>query len=303
MKIYIAGSGGMLGEAFYKTFSSSAELKCTDIDINENWIQYLDFRIFDKYFNDVKNFKPNFLFHLGAHTDLEYCEKNINDAFNTNTISVENAVHISNNLDIPMVYISTAGIFDGKKDLYDDWDTPNPICVYAKSKYEGELFVRNNAKKYFIFRAGWMMGGGIRKDKKFIGKILRQLISGSKLLNVVNDKFGTPTYTFDFANNVKKVISTNYYGVYNLVCEGLTNRYEVSKELIKYLNLENKIIINKVSSDFFSKEYFAPRPASERLINSKLNIRSLNIMRDWKTCLKEYVNNEFLNVINFNENN
>lgn len=303
MKIYIAGSGGMLGEAFYKIFSSSAELRCTDIDLNENWIKYLDFRIFDKYFNDVKNFMPNFLFHLGAHTDLEYCEKNPIESFNTNTISVENAVHISNTLDIPIIYISTAGIFDGKKDLYDDWDVPNPLCVYAKSKYEGELFVKNNAKKYFIFRAGWMMGGGIKKDKKFIGKILKQLINGRKLLNVVDDKFGTPTYTFDFANNVKKVISTNYYGVYNLVCEGLTSRYEVSKELIKYLNLENKIVINKVSSDFFSKEYFVPRPASERLINSKLNIRSLNIMRDWKTCLKEYVNNEFLNVINFNENN
>ena len=52
------------------------------------------------FFSETINFKPNFLFHLGAHTDLEYCEKNLNDAFNTNTISVENAVHISNNLNV-----------------------------------------------------------------------------------------------------------------------------------------------------------------------------------------------------------
>ena len=135
-KIYIAGSGGMLGEAFYNIFKNDYELKCTDINVNENWINYLDFRNYDKYYKDVINFKPDFLFHLGAYTDLEFCEKNPNDTLITNTLSVENASYISNELDIPLLFISTAGIFDGKKELYDDWDMPNPLGYYAKSKYE-----------------------------------------------------------------------------------------------------------------------------------------------------------------------
>ena len=110
-KIYIAGCGGMLGEAFHSIFNNDYELKCTDIDVNEPWLSYLDFRNFDEYLKSVNSFKPDYLFHIGAYTDLEYCEKNIDDTYLTNTISVENAVYIANKLDIPILYISTAGIF------------------------------------------------------------------------------------------------------------------------------------------------------------------------------------------------
>ena len=74
-KIYIAGCGGMLGEAFHRQFKKEYLLECSDIDVNEEWLSYLDFRILDDYLDAVKKFNPDFLFHLGAHTDLEYCEK------------------------------------------------------------------------------------------------------------------------------------------------------------------------------------------------------------------------------------
>lgn len=292
-KIYIAGCGGMLGEAFYNHFRNNFQLRCTDIDVNENWLSYLDFRDFDKYLEDVSKFGPSYLFHLGAYTDLEFCEKNKDNTYLTNTLAVENAVNISNKLKIPLLYISTAGIFDGKKQVYDDWDTPNPLGVYARSKYLGERFVIENSNDYLICRAGWMMGGGPKKDKKFIQKILRQIKEGKRELSVVNDKDGTPTYTHDFAKNVCLLLNKNMRGLYNMVCEGETSRFEVATELIKHLNLESKIKINPVSSDFFKKEYFADRPSSERLINKKLNLRKLNVMRDWKISLKEYLENYY----------
>ena len=79
-RIYIAGCGGMLGEAFHKVFGETAELRCTDIDVNESWLSYLDFRDFDAYRADVEGFRPDCLFHLGAHTSLEYCEEQPDDA-------------------------------------------------------------------------------------------------------------------------------------------------------------------------------------------------------------------------------
>ena len=75
-KIYIAGAGGMLGEAFYEIFSCDYNLKCTDIDVNETWLEYLDFTDRDAYIKDVDEFNPDYLFHLGAFTDLEFCEEN-----------------------------------------------------------------------------------------------------------------------------------------------------------------------------------------------------------------------------------
>ena len=296
-KIYIAGCGGMLGEAFYTQFHDTYELKCTDKDVNEDWLSFLDFRNYDEYKKDVLEFNPDYLFHLGAYTDLEYCETNPDETYITNTLSVENAVYIANELDIPLLYISTAGIFDGQKELYDEWDIPNPLGVYARSKYAGELFVKENAKRFLICRAGWMMGSGPVKDKKFINKLMKKIKNGEKELFIVNDKDGTPTYTHDFARNVKLLIEKEYWGLYNMVCGGQTSRIEVAHELLKLLGLSDKICIKPVNSDFFKDIYFAARPACERLINRKLNLRNLNTMRDWKTALKEYLENYYPNYL------
>ena len=119
-KIFIAGGGGMLGEGFYQVFKDEYDLAITDIDVNETWISYLDFRNIDEYRKQVKEYNPDYLFHLGAHTSLEYCDTHQDDAYETNTIAVENAVHISNELNIPLLYISTAGIF---------------IVLFERSKY------------------------------------------------------------------------------------------------------------------------------------------------------------------------
>ncbi len=292
-KIYIAGCGGMLGEAFYTHFKDDYDLKCTDINVNDSWLSYSDFRILNTYSKDVKDFAPDYLFHLGAYTDLEFCEQNADEAYNTNTLSVENAVYISNELNIPLLYISTAGIFDGNKEFYDDWDIPTPLGVYARAKYMGERFVIENAKQYLVCRAGWMMGGGPLKDKKFIQKLMVQLKQKKKELFIVDDKNGTPTYTHDFATNVKALIEKKYWGLYNMVCGGQTSRFEVATELLKILNLQETVKITKVPSTYFKSIYFAERPRNERLVNRKLNIRKMNLMRDWRIALKEYIDNYY----------
>jgi dTDP-4-dehydrorhamnose reductase len=289
LKIYMAGSGGMLGEAFYRVFRDDFELKCTDKDVNVSWLSFLDFRDFEAYKKDVSEFKPDYLFHLGAYTDLEFCENNIDDTYHTNTIAAENAVYIANELNIPLLYISTAGIFDGAKNVYDDWDMPNPLGHYARSKYMGERYVVEHAHRYIICRAGWMMGGGPSKDKKYIGKLIKQLVSGKRELFIVNDKDGTPTFTMDFARNVKLLIEKEYWGLYNLVCKGQTSRMEVARELVNVLGLTEQVKMTEVNSDYFKNIYFAPRPPCERLVNKKLDLRGINIMRDWREALKDYI--------------
>ena len=280
----------MLGEAFYNQLISGNTLRCTDIDLNDEWLSFLDFRNHNDYENDVVKFDPDWLFHIGAFTDLEYCELHPSATIKTNTESVEHAVKIANNLKIPLLYISTAGIFNGKKDYYDESDIPDPICNYAKSKYLGEKYIQENSNNHLICRAGWMMGGGPKKDKKFIQKIMKQIKNGSKELFIVNDKLGTQTYTHDFVNNVKLLINNNKRGLFNMVCDGLTGRLEVAIELLSLLKLDKKIKIIEVSTDHFKEIYFANRPDCERLINKKLNDLDLNIMRDWRVALKEYIN-------------
>lgn len=283
----------MLGEAFHQNFRGKYELLCSDKDVNEDWLSFLDFRDRKEYIKDVTNFMPDYLFHLGAYTDLEFCEENIDDTYDTNTLSVETAVSIANQLQIPLLYISTAGIFDGTKESYDDWDIPNPLGVYARSKYMGERVVCENAERFLICRAGWMMGAGPRKDKKFIQKLMSQIKKGARELFIVDDKDGTPTYTQDFALTVKELLEGEYWGLYNCVCGGQTSRLEVARELISILGKREEIKITAVSSEYFKDIYYAERPPSERLLTKKLEIRGINKMKDWRIALKEYIDDHY----------
>ncbi len=292
-RVFIAGAGGMLGQAFYEQFSRGSEVVATDKDVNEPWLGCLDFRDLDEYRRQVRDARPDCLFHIGALTDLEYCEAYPDDAYATNTLAVENAIYIANELDIPLLYISTAGIFDGRQDTYDDWDTPSPLGVYARSKYMGELAVQRMARRHLICRAGWMMGGGPRKDKKFINKLIRQIEAGKRELMVVHDKLGVPTYTHDFAATVRVLIERELWGVYNLVCQGLTGRVEVARELVRQLGLDHEVKVTAVPSSYWEAVYSAPRPASERLLNRKLELRGINGMRPWDVALADYLRRDF----------
>ncbi len=288
-EIFITGCGGMLGKAVYETFAPHCQILATDIDLNEPWLEYGDVTDFQKISEKAFKFGPDLIINLAALTDLEYCEKNPEITWKTNALGAENMALISKKLNATHVYISTAGIFDGRKEYYNDFEQPNPISIYAKAKYYGETVIEKMLGNYFIFRAGWMMGGGYEKDKKFINKIFKQILNGKKELFVVNDKLGTPTYTVNFAEAMFAIVQTELYGLYNMACEGSCSRYDIAVEFIKLLGLEKEINIKTVDSDFFKNEFFAPRPNSEKLINLKLSARGINFMKDWKKCLEDYV--------------
>jgi dTDP-4-dehydrorhamnose reductase len=278
----------MLGRAVYAEFVRDCKVKATDIDVNESWLEFADVRDYAQFRDSVVSFAPDLLVNLAALTDLEYCELNARDAWLTNALGAENAATIARQLDIPIVQISTAGIVDGAQEIYNDFELPNPLGIYAKSKYYGELVVQRLHPKHFVFRAGWMMGGGPDKDKKFVNKIFKQILAGSKELKVVGDKLGTPTYTVSFAQGLRIVASTDLYGVYNQVCEGDCSRHDVAVEFVRLLGLENSVKVTRVESDYFKAEYFAPRPASEKLVNMKLHARGFRHMPHWRDALAEY---------------
>ena len=133
------------------------------------------------------------------------------------------------------------------------------------------------------------MGAGRAKDKKFVQKLISQIDAGKKQLFIVNDRLGTPTYTQDFAKNARLLFEKKQSGLFNMVCGGMTGRLEVAKELVSLLNLSEQVEVVEVPSSHFELEYFAERPACERLLNRRLDELGLNIMRDWKVALKDYV--------------
>jgi dTDP-4-dehydrorhamnose reductase len=288
MKIYVIGAGGMLGAALVPYFESKGHrVMATDIDRNADWLEFCDVRDYHHMHFDLYEFQPNVIMNLAALTDLEYCEAHAGDAIDTNAGGSANCAALAMKFDIPYVYISTAGIFDGKQNYYTDTDKPNPLCVYAKSKYWGEL-IAQTVPKHHVLRCGWQMGS-CEKDKKFINKIWKQIKAGATELNVVTDKEGTPTYVWDFSEQIDKLLEAKAYGVFNAVCGGDASRFNVAVEFVRLLGLQDTVKVNVVDSSFWAEEYFAPRPASEKLITARLDMLELNVMRPWKTALAEYV--------------
>jgi dTDP-4-dehydrorhamnose reductase len=286
-RIYVTGCGGMLGQAVYDVFS---ERRCivhaTDIDVNEKWLHYMDIRQTEDIFRSIRSFKPHAILNLAAITDSEACERDPKDAWETNAASAENIGRIADIFDVPLVHISTSGVFDGTQFAYEDHDLPTPLGAYARAKAHAEEWIRKSVLKHYVVRAGWMMGGGPRKDKKFIGKIAKQLAAGARELSAVTDKTGSPTYTIDFARGLARLLESDKYGTYNSVCSGFASRYDMALAFVKALGLN--VNVKPVTSAHFASEYVAPRPTSERLLTTNLDRHGLNVMRDWRTCLVEY---------------
>jgi dTDP-4-dehydrorhamnose reductase len=289
MKILITGAAGMLGSSLCPILKQKGhEVYATDINTTDKGIEYLDVRNFEKVHTFMERVKPDMVMHLAAETDVDKCELEPDHAYLTNTIGTQNVALVCQKYDIEMVYISTIGVFDGEKsEPYTEFDEPNPINVYGKSKLWGERVIQSLLRKYYIVRAGWMMGGGPEKDKKFVAKIIRLLDKTSKL-KVVNDKFGSPTYTLDLSKCLSKLIETEYYGLYHCTNRGFTSRYEIAKRIMEYLG-RNDVTLQPVSSAYFPLP--APRARSETSRNYKLELLGIDSVRHWEEALKEYLEN------------
>jgi len=276
--ILVTGANGMVGSYVKEVFYDN-ELVLTDLPEMDITKKGNVFALIDKN-------RPKVVIHLAAETDVDKCEKNVDHAYLSNTIGTQNVALACQKYDSEMVYISTGGVFSGHpRQIHTEFDMPNPINVYSKAKYEGEKIVAALLDKYYIFRAGWMIGGGPKKDKKFVGKII-ELCKTRKSLDAVDDKYGSPTFARDLMIGIKKLLKAGNYGLYHLVNTGVCTRYEMALEIIKLLGVDVKI--NSVSSDKFPLP--APRAASESMRNYKLELLNINPMSGWREALAQYVN-------------
>ena len=285
MRALVTGANGMLADAFCPLLCKSGyEVYPTDIAGNAN-IFKMDIRDPVSIKNFLSDHPVDIVFHLAAETDVDKCELNAEHAYATNAKGTENVAMACGGHDLPMVYISTGAVFDGEKITgYAEDDAPNPINIYGKSKLEGERAVRRLLKKYYIVRAGWMIGG-YDKDKKFVWKIV-QLLRGSSEIKAVVDKIGTPTFTGDLAKGLIRIASTGKYGVYHCVNKGICSRFDIAVKIAEYLDKGN-VNIKPVTSELFPMP--APRGRSEALLNSRLASMGMDSMRTWQDALREYL--------------
>jgi dTDP-4-dehydrorhamnose reductase len=268
-KVLVTGASGMVGS--YVDFGIKTDHRSLNITDLGEVLKICEFH------------KPDVILHLAAETDVDRCERDPEDAYAVNSIGTYNMAVAAKNLGAKMVYVSTAGVFDGeKKEPYTEDDEPNPQNYYGRSKYVGELVVKGMLKDYIIARAGWMFGGGPEKDQKFVAKIIKQLDQPE--IKAVNDKIGSPTYAKDLINGIKKLLLAGKTGTYHLSDTGVCSRYDVATEIVKVLRPGVKVL--SVDSSAFKLD--AVRVYSEAMVSRE------NLTRPWQDALDEYLKMEWL---------
>lgn len=290
-RVLLTGAGGMLGSAVVPVLAK-AGCDVVATDIKPGW-RHLDVRREDQIGSAVAACVPDLIIHLAAETSLERCEQDPSHAHATNAQGTERVAAAAARADVPLVYVSTAGVFDGCQAApYDERHRPAPINEYGRSKLAGESQVRRLCRRYFIVRAGWMMGGG-SLDHKFVGAVCRQLRQGADTLYAVGDKLGSPTYTEDFAACLLGLLEAGQYGLYHMACEGAPRRVDVAARILDVLGLTDRVRLVTVPSENFRRQFPVARPRSEVLRNAALQRQGLNTMRRWDVALADYLHHRF----------
>jgi dTDP-4-dehydrorhamnose reductase len=276
MNILITGVNGQLGHELYDMLDGKETV--TGIDIED--VDITDAQKVHEYIND---FQPDVVIHPAAYTNVDACESNVDLAYKVNSVGAQNIASACLNTGTKMVYVSTDFVFDGQKEEpYIEFDTPNPLSIYGKSKLAGEMLASHILNRLFIVRTAWLYG---LNGNNFVKSILRQT-KEKDTLTVVNDQWGTPTYTKDLAEVICRLIYTDGYGIYHATNNGQCTWYDFAKKILEYAGMEHVNVL-PITTDELDRP--AKRPKYSVLRNYMLELTIGDTMRPWEDALKEYV--------------
>lgn len=277
MNVFVTGVRGQLGYDVVNELEKRGHA-AVGVDIEE-----LDITDAAAVEATIKDVNPDAVIHCAAWTAVDAAEDNVEKCRQVNVYGTENIAKVCKELDCKMMYISTDYVFDGTGTRPWEPDDPvtTPLNVYGQTKYEGELAVRDNVEKYFIIRIAWVFG----KGKNFI-KTMLNLGKTHDHLTVVNDQYGTPTYTYDLARLLVDMMETDKYGTYHATNEGgYITWYDFACEIFRQAGID--VEVEPVSSAQYAAK--AKRPENSRMNKQKLVDNGFELLPDWKDALGRYL--------------
>ena len=276
MKVLVTGVKGQLGYDVVNELTKRGHI-AIGTDIEE--MDITDAGSVDKV---IRESAPDAVVHCAAYTAVDAAEDNVDLCRKINAEGTQNIANVCKELDIKMVYISTDYVFDGEGERpWEPDDNRTPLNVYGQTKYEGELAVENTLEKFFIVRIAWVFGVN---GKNFI-KTMLNLGKTRDSLTVVNDQFGSPTYTYDLAKLLVDMVETDKYGIYHATNEGICTWYEFACEIFKQAGMDIKV------SPVLASEYpaKAKRPSNSRMSKEKLTENGFEKLPTWQDALSRYL--------------
>ncbi len=275
MKVLVLGGKGQLGFEFCEFLKDKADF----FAFSHRELDVLDV---DKLFRRFSQVSPDVVINCAAYTKVDQAEKEQDLANHINAIGAKNVSYASFKVNAKVVYFSTDYVFNGMKNLpYNEFDEPNPISVYGKSKFLGEIYTKEHNPNNLILRISWLYG---INGSNFVKTIIR-LAREKGELKVVNDQIGTPTYTLNVVKQAWKLIQNDSVGLFHSANLGQTTWFEFAQRIVEKLNLNAKV--TPIKTEEFPT--LAERPKFSVLENYLLKIEDKNIMRNWEEAFENFV--------------
>ncbi|MCC6476827.1 dTDP-4-dehydrorhamnose reductase [bacterium] len=275
-RVLVTGHKGMLGSELHRALVEQGE-KVSGFDLPG-----VDVTDRDTVLDLAGQADPEFIFHCAAYTKVDQCETDQDNAYRVNAIGTQNIALAAESLGCPLLYISTDYIFDGTKpEPYDEWDRANPQTIYGKSKYAGEMYVREICQWAYIVRISWLCGKG---GANFVDTILK-LARERDELKVVNDQHGSPTFVNDLVPELIRMSESGAFGTYHVTNKGFTTWYDFAKKIVEQSGSKARVL--PCSSDEHPRP--APRPKNSRMSDRLYDLALGNFMPAWEDGLEDYL--------------
>jgi len=285
MKVFVTGAKGQLG---YDVVNELTKRDHEAIGVDIDQLDITDQVMVEKIIKDIG---PDAVIHCAAWTAVDAAEdeENKEKVYAVNVLGTEYIAKVCRELDCKMVYISTDYVFNGQGEKpWEVDDIREPLSVYGRTKYEGELAVEKLLDKYFIVRIAWAFGVN---GKNFV-KTMLNLGKAKESISVVNDQIGTPTYTCDLSRLLVDMVESENYGVYHATNEGgYISWYDFTCEIMRQASMINpiygKVQVNPLGSDAYPVK--AKRPENSRLNKEKLVEKGFEPLPTWQDALMRYM--------------
>jgi dTDP-4-dehydrorhamnose reductase len=249
VRIAVTGAGGGVGRALLDAVPARYEVHAlTRRD--------LDVRRHDDVASVLGSIEPDVILHLAAMTSVDGCEEEPQRAAETNVLGSFNVGAAARRTGAVLVALSTDYVFDGEKgEPYDERDRPNPLSLYAWTKYAGEM-AATVAPDLLIVRTAWVFGGG----DDFVSNAVGTLRAGREVGGIV-DQVGSPTYVAHLAERLLPLVASGVRGIVHLAGPEATTWHDVLLRAKRLGDLPGDVVEQKAAE--LGRP--APRPANSAL--------------------------------------
>lgn len=286
MRVAITGTNGQVGSALHQLLRSEGNHEILNLvrplgDITDR----------RKVMRAIGAFQPEVVLHPAAYTFVDNCESEPEIAYRVNALGTQNVALACAETGAAMLYVSTNCVFDGlKREPYWELDPTNPTSVYGRSKLAGEWYTQNLLNKFYIVRVSWVFGSKPEVGRgNFVTRML-QLADERGSLTVVDDEISNPTYAHDLAVALVQLVKTSAYGIYHLMNEGPTSRYEFTQEILRLGGRTNVELKPTKLADFKRSTPPLPYSALKNFCGTELGIK----LRPWQVALQAYITDQNL---------